>query len=279
MDLSLLLNHPLYLVTAALYAVATVFYAVVWRSKNPLFGRLGTGVLWAGLLANLGLIAGRWIEAGRPPFKSLFESLVVLAFCFAATYVIMERLYRTRVFGALASLGALGSILFALTKWDAEIIQLPPALQSGWFVPHVVVYFFAYGALFFATVAAGAQLFRPEFTVRSGTALTGVLRLEDISYQSIRFGFLLLTFGLLVGSVWAKDAWGDYWVWDPKENWSLVSWLVYAAYLHLRHVTGWRGKKGAWLAIAGFGAVLFTYLGMELLPTAAESDHVYTSNG
>ena len=119
------------------------------------------------------------------------------------------------------------------------------------------------------------QLFKPRLTVNAGTALRGELVLEDVAYNTIRFGFVLLTFGLLVGSIWAKAAWGDFWVWDPKENWSLVTWLVYAAYLHLRHIRGWRGNKAAWLAIAGFAVVMFTYLGMEMLPTAAESAHVY----
>jgi ABC-type transport system involved in cytochrome c biogenesis permease subunit len=92
----------------------------------------------------------------------------------------------------------------------------------------------------------------------------------------VRFGFIMLTLGLLVGSVWAKSAWGDFWVWDPKENWSLVTWLVYGAYLHLRKVRGWRGERAAWLAIIGFAVVMFTYLGMGLLPTAEESAHVYS---
>ena len=96
-----------------------------------------------------------------------------------------------------------------------------------------------------------------------------------MSYELVRFGFALLTIGLLVGSVWAKSAWGDFWVWVPKENWSLVTWLVYGGYLHLRRVRGWRGDKGAWLLIAGFAVVMFTYLGMHLLPTAEESAHVY----
>jgi len=98
---------------------------------------------------------------------------------------------------------------------------------------------------------------------------------QGFDHDAIRIGFILLTIGLLIGSVWARTAWGDYWVWDPKESWSLVTWLVYAVYLHLRHVRGWRGSRASAIAIAGFAIVLFTYLGMAALPTAAESDHVY----
>ncbi|HEY6005457.1 MAG TPA: cytochrome c biogenesis protein CcsA, partial [Anaeromyxobacter sp.] len=78
------------------------------------------------------------------------------------------------------------------------------------------------------------------------------------------------------GSVWAKSAWGDWWVWDPKENWSLVTWLIFGSYLHLRRVKGWRGDRAAWLVIVGFAVVMFTYLGMSMLPTAEESAHVYS---
>ncbi len=272
----LLRENPLYAATLVLYGISFLLYAAAWRSRRPLVPALATASLSVALLANAALIGLRWIEAGRPPFKSLFESLVFLAFCTGAVYWIMERVYRARVFGALAVAGALGALLYAIGKWDAEIVRLPPALQSGWFIPHVVVYFVAYGALFFATAVAIVQLLRPTLKLRAGSVLDGSeLALDDIAYDAVRIGFTLLTVGLLIGSVWAKSAWGDYWVWDPKESWSLVTWLVYGVYLHLRHVKGWRGSRASWLAIAGFAIVLFTYLGMSMLPTAADSEHVY----
>ncbi len=280
----ILAEHPFFAATSAFYAAALAFYAAAWRSTRKVVAQAATALMCAALALNLSLIVGRWIEADRAPFKSLFESLVFLSFTMGAVYLVMERLYRTRVFGALAAVGSFGALLYAVAKWDAEIVKLPPALQSGWFIPHVVVYFVGYGALFFATAVSVLQLaasrfafFRRLLQVKAGTVLTGKpLDLEQVTYDAVRFGFTLLTAGLLVGSIWAKSAWGDYWVWDPKENWSLVTWLVYGAYLHLRKVKGWRGNKAAWLAIAGFGVVMFTYLGMEMLPTAQESAHVYT---
>jgi len=98
---------------------------------------------------------------------------------------------------------------------------------------------------------------------------------DDLMHGGIMLGYALLTVGLLLGSIWAKEAWGDYWTWDPKENWALVSWLTYGLYLHARRLPQWKGRKAAWLAIAGFATVMFTYLGMHLLPTAAGSAHVY----
>jgi cytochrome c-type biogenesis protein CcsB len=280
----ILVEHPFFAATSALYAAAVGLYAATWRSTRQLVAHLATAVMAAALAVNLSLIVGRWIEADRAPFKSLFESLVFLSFTMGLVYLAMERLYRTRIFGALAALGSLGALLYAVLKWDAEIVKLPPALQSGWFVPHVVVYFVGYGALFFATAVSVLQLlasryafFRKMLRLRAGTVLSGdALDLEQVSYDAVKFGFTLLTVGLLVGSVWAKSAWGDFWVWDPKENWSLVTWLVYGSYLHLRKVKGWRGNRAAWLQIAGFAVVMFTYLGMGMLPTAEESAHVYT---
>lgn len=280
----ILVEHPFFAATSALYAAAVGLYLATWRSTRQLVAHLATATMAAALAVNLSLVVGRWIEADRAPFKSLFESLVFFSFTMGVVYLAMERLYRTRVFGALAALGSLGALLYAVLKWDAEIVKLPPALQSGWFVPHVVVYFIGYGALFFATAVSVLQLlasrspfFQRLLRLRAGTVLSGdAVDLEQVSYDAVKFGFTLLTVGLLVGSVWAKSAWGDFWVWDPKENWSLVTWLIYGSYLHLRKVKGWRGDRAAWLNIAGFAVVMFTYLGMGMLPTAEESAHVYT---
>ena len=196
-----------------------------------------------------------------------------------------DRIGSARVQAKNWRLMSFGCLAYAVAHWDAEVVKLPPALQSAWFIPHVVIYFVGYGAMAFATATASLQLLagRSAFfarltRVKAGTALTGAMDLEQVTFDAIRFGFVLLTIGLLVGSVWAKSAWGDFWVWDPKENWSLVTWLVYGAYLHLRRVKGWRGQRAAWLAILGFAVVLFTYLGMGLLPSADESVHVYTQS-
>jgi cytochrome c-type biogenesis protein CcsB len=280
-----LAEHPFFVATGALYATAMAFYAAAWRSTKEMVARIGTALLCAALVLNLGLIVERWIEADRAPFKSLFESLVFFAFNVGVVYLVFERLYRTRVLGALAMLLAFGIIGYALGKWDAEIVKLPPALQSAWFVPHVIVYFVGYAAVALAALLSAAQLIASKrgyeggriSGLHAGSILTGqTLDLEKMTYELIRFGFVLLTIGLLVGSVWAKSAWGDYWVWDPKENWSLVTWLVYGAYLHLRRVRGWRGNKAAWICIIGFSVVMFTYLGMKMLPTAEASAHVYS---
>ena len=279
-----LAEHPFFVATGALYAAAIAFYAAAWKSTKELVARLGTTLLCAALVLNLGLIVQRWIEADRAPFKSLFESLVFFAFNIGVVYLAFEKLYKTRVLGVLAMMLTFGVIAYSLSKWDAEIVNLPPALQSPWFVPHVMVYFVGYAAVALAALLSVVQIVSERKgyggklpPLHAGTVLTGQeLDVEKMVYELVRFGFVLLTIGLLVGSVWAKSAWGDFWVWDPKENWSLVTWLVYGAYLHLRRVKGWRGEKAAWLCLLGFSVVMFTYLGMKMLPTAEASAHVYS---
>lgn len=280
----ILVEHPWFSATGLVYAIATALYVATWITPSKNVARLATGVMLAAVLINGALFAGMWVQAGRAPLKSLFETAIFLALNIGVLYLVMERLYHTRIFGAVAGLLAVVSIVFALTKWDAEIQKLPAALQSGWFVPHVWVYFVGYAAVAMAAGISVMQLLsrhspfvRRLLSLKFGSVLSGEeLNLEKISYDSIKFGFVLLTLGLLVGSVWAKSAWGDFWVWDPKENWSLVTWLVYGAYLHLRKVKGWRGDAAAWVAIIGFAVVIFTYVGMGMLPTAEESAHVYT---
>jgi cytochrome c-type biogenesis protein CcsB len=277
-------EHPFFAATGVLYAASMAAYAAAWKSTQKLVGQLGTALMAAAVVLNTAVIAGRYVEAGRAPLKSLFESLVFFAFNMGLLYLVAERLYKTRIFGLPVAFMSFFATAYALAKWDAEIVNLPPALQSPWFVPHVMVYFVGYAAVAFAAGVAVIQLLasRVPFvhrltTLKAGTVLTGEpLDLDKIAYGMVRFGFIMLTIGLLVGSVWAKSAWGDFWVWDPKENWSLVTWLVYGAYLHLRKVRGWRGDRAAWLAIIGFAVVMFTYLGMNLLPTSEESAHVYS---
>lgn len=279
-------EQPFFVATGALYAASVALYAAAWRSTRQIVARAATALMAAALVLNLALMLMRWHEAGRAPLKSLFESLVFFALCLAVVYLFFEWIYRTRVFGVPAMLLSFGCLVYALVKWDAEIVKLPPALQSPWFIPHVMVYFVGYAAVTLAAVLAAVQLLAPRvrlvqriLTMKAGTILTGEpLDVEKMAYEVVRFGFVLLTLGLLMGSIWAKSAWGDFWVWDPKENWSLVTWLIYGGYLHLRRVRGWRGDKGAWLLIVGFAVVMFTYLGMHLLPTAEESAHVYTQN-
>lgn len=278
-----LLDPPFLGAASAAYAVALAAYLASLRRTQRIAAGLASGAMAVAASLNLALMARMWVEAGRPPFKALHETLVFLALAISVVYLAMEAIHRTRIFGPLAAGGALAALLYATGLWETVLVRLPPALQSAWFVPHIVVYFVGYAATFVATGASALQLVarRPaiaRWIARHLEAPPSAVpaRLEEIAAKAIRFGFVLLTLGMVMGSLWAHGAWGDYWAWDPKETWSLVSWLVYAAWLHLRRLERWRGSRGAWLALAGFAAVAFTYLGVGLLPSADQSAHVYS---
>jgi cytochrome c-type biogenesis protein CcsB len=263
--------------TTLFYCIAAVLYLSLIVVRKRQVSLAATLAYAAGLACNIMFIAGRWLESGRPPFKTLFESLVFLACCIAAFYLVIEIVHKVRLLGIFASVGSFATMIYALDRIDREVVNLLPALQSGWFIPHVMIYFIAYAALFISFVTAVLYMFNPNPRKLKENNLLGqeTLDFELYTHGTISFGFTALVFGLLIGAVWAKAAWGDYWVWDPKESWALITMLVYAVYLHMRLVRGWKGRKAAWFAILGFAAVMFTYLGMHLLPTAGDSAHVY----
>jgi len=275
---SLSQQSPLFLASFAAYAAMAAAYALVALDKGGKLLRITASLLaLTGFCLTTALIAQRWIEAGRPPFKSLYESLILFTWCTTFLHLAVERFYRIAWFGFLSAGFLVVVHGYAALKSDADIVNLPAALQSIWFVPHVVVYFFGYAGVFFAFSAAMLHLWRPDtqLHLRIAKGGTATMTYAGFMHKTILFAFVLLTVGLVMGSVWAKAAWGDYWVWDPKESWALVSWLVFVIYLHLRSTRGFSERQGAWLTVAGSAAIAFTYLGMHLLPTAEASAHVY----
>lgn len=269
------LGMPFAVTVGVVVATSGAYLANVWIKKKSL-DRIASAMFVATLAVLTWVIASRYLEAGRPPFKTLFESLVLFGWSVSIVYVAIERFYRLALLGCLTAVFVLGIVAYAVLKADVDIISLPAALQSGWFVPHVVVYFLGYAALFVGSALAVIHLIRPQATVTfSNLRGTRVVPYAQLMHTVVKFGFALISVGLVVGALWAKSAWGDYWVWDPKENWSLITWLIYLVYLHVRTTPGWKDKHSAWLLIVGFAAVIFTYLGMNMLPTADQSAHVY----
>jgi cytochrome c-type biogenesis protein CcsB len=151
---------------------------------------------------------------------------------------------------------------------NSKIQPLLPALKSNWLIAHVVTCFIGYAAFAVSFGISILYITRESKRDISGGAhslLPDLRQLDEINYQMVLFGFLWLSLGIITGSVWADLAWGAYWSWDPKETWSLITWLIYAALLHARTMKGWRGNRVAWLSIIGFGCVLFTYFGVNFL--------------
>jgi cytochrome c-type biogenesis protein CcsB len=201
---------------------------------------------------------------GHAPLSNLYESLVFFAWSVGLVLIIVGYRFRADI---IVLLGLPG--VFLIMAWtfllDHNIRPLIPALQSNWLVAHVITCFLGYACFAISFVAAIALLLGDK-SDSVGKVLPGRRHLDEIVYKSIMIGFPLLAIGIITGAAWADYAWGSYWSWDPKETWSLVTWLIYAAFLHARFSRGWSGNRAALLSVLGFSAVLFTYFGVNYLP-------------
>jgi len=252
------------------HSCALLLYVAGAATRRKALVTASVWIFALAFLVNSAVIVDRWIAAGRAPFKTLYETLLFYPWCVGVATLILFGLHRLRILVPFSSGVCIAGLAYAMAKPDVEIVNLPPALQSAWFVPHVVTYFISYAALFASCVLAVLALVKPDW--RSEETGDGF---EEFAHRAVMFGFTTLTLGVVMGAVWGKEAWGDYWSWDPKENWALVTWLAYLLYLHIRMVRGWTGRRAMAVCVVSFAAVVFTYLGMSLLPAASDSLHVY----
>lgn len=224
-------------------------------------GRFGTLLSWFGMVMMFLAVLTRSIAAGRVPISNMYEFSLSFTFALTLMYVLCERFYKTRHLGPIVM-----SIAFAMTiyMWMLpanmrEVDPLIPALQARPIMTaHVSSAILAYAT--FSVSFAAAVLFLIVQN-RSISWLPSPDMLDDIGFRAVTIGFPLLSLVLILGSVWAHDAWGVYWSWDPKETAALFTWLVYALYLHTRTLRGWRGRGSAYILIFGFAATIFTYYG------------------
>jgi cytochrome c-type biogenesis protein CcsB len=229
----------------------------VTRGPSGLAG-YGSLIAWLALAFVSAALIFRTIAVGHGPFANMYEFSIAFAWGVLAAHVYFERRYHLRALGLFALPVALLLLLYATTI-PSTADPLVPALQNNLLLTtHVAVAIVAYGGFAVAFAAATLHL------IASYTGSRRLPRLElldEISYRAVVIGFPFLTLVIVLGAVWANVAWGRYWGWDPKETASLVTWLIYGAYLHARVVRGWRGNRAAWLLVAGFAATLFTYFG------------------
>ena len=274
-------------VAMLLYLGVAIILVMAELWSSPLMQRAGRGLLWAGLALQSAALIGRWYASYRmaagptpppvfleklrlvifqAPLSNYYDSLVFFSWCLPAMGLLAFRRHLQGWLGAIVAM--LACLLLAKASFggvNANIQPLMPALKSNWLLIHVVVCFLGYAAL---TVAFGAALL---YLIQDYSPREALPMLDRLIYRAAILGFFLLTFGILTGAVWAETAWGKYWSWDPKEDASLVTWLIYAAMLHARQLKGWQGRRIAWLAVLGFLAVIFTYFGVNYL----QSMHAY----
>jgi cytochrome c-type biogenesis protein CcsB len=224
-------------------------------------GRFGTLLVWFGAFFAFLAVLFRGIAAERVPLSNMFEFSLTFTLAITVMYLIFERMYGTRQLGAIVvTIAFLMTVyIWMLPASSREVDPLIPALQARPIMTaHVSSAIFAYAT--FAVSFAAAVLFLVKHRWRVSW-LPSLEMLDDVGFRAVTIGFPLLSLVLILGSVWAHDAWGVYWSWDPKETSALFTWLVYAVYLHSRTLRGWRGTRSAWILIFGFGAVMFTYYG------------------
>ncbi|WP_235491745.1 c-type cytochrome biogenesis protein CcsB [Leifsonia sp. Root112D2] len=255
--------------TATLSRLTTRVEEGVQRIGTSRSLRVGFGLTLFAFALHIVADVLRGVAAGRVPWANMYEFSMTGSLFIVAVFLIVNLRYDLRFLGSFVT----GLILILLgistVRYYVAVVPLPPALQSYWLVIHVLVATIATGFFALGFALSAAQLARGwrDGRVAKGkrgmlaflTTLPSATTLENLAYRVNIVGFILWTFTLMAGSIWAEKAWGRYWGWDTKEVWTFIIWVIYAGYIHARATRGWRGSRSAWLAVIGFAAVLFNF--------------------
>jgi cytochrome c-type biogenesis protein CcsB len=247
---------------------------------------IGISLTWLAFVLLLAGIVLRGIWAGRAPWGNMYEFSISAALGVLGVFLIANTRVDLRWLGLFVVIPVLLTLGVAVTVLYTEAAQLVPALKSYWLVIHVFAAIICAGAFTMAAATAGLSLLSDRAERKAGAdgEATGILvsripsaeRLRSITNKTLAFAFPLWTFTVVAGAIWAENAWGRYWGWDPKETWAFITWVIYAAYLHARSTAGWRGNKASLIALAGWIAFLMNYFGVNFL---ANSLHSYAGVG
>jgi cytochrome c-type biogenesis protein CcsB len=266
-------------------ATATYFFDLL--TNKPFSGAVATSLTWAATgMGFVGLLV-RWresylidFEIGHIPVSNLYEVFILFSIITALIYLRYEQRYNTRSMGGFVLTvisAAVAFLLWYTVERQADIIQpLVPALNSYWMKIHVPANFIGYGSFSLAAMVGLVLLLKGKMEAVAPKAfltqrLPELTLLDDVMYRAIALGFAFFTLATILGALWAAEAWGGYWSWDPKETWALIVWLNYAAWLHMRLTKGWRGTPMAWWSIVGFFVTLFAFLGVNMFLSGLHS--------
>nr|WP_031063441.1 c-type cytochrome biogenesis protein CcsB [Streptomyces sp. NRRL WC-3742] len=255
--------------------------------RADLAGRIAVSLSVLALLLHGGGIVARGLSVSRWPWGNMYEFSCAFAFAMTASYLaLLAWKKNVRWLGLPVVLAALLTLGIATSLLYTESDQLVPALHSPWLAIHVSTAIFCGGAFYAAFIATLLYLGKDSFERRTAAGLTtgplgtsasiwrrlpAASTFDKLSYRINALVFPLWTFTIIAGAVWAEAAWGKYWEWDPKETWSFITWVAYAAYLHARATAGWKGRKAAYLALAAFACWLFNYYGVNIFVTGKHS--------
>jgi len=283
-----------------LFAMITYWVNLSLFSDSKLLARIGRlSTITANILLFF-ILCSRWIVAGYFPLSNLYESLLFLTCMLLTIYLYIETKTKSKLIGSIlipVTLLINGFANLTLTPEMQKSSPLVPALQSNWLMMHVSMMLLSYGTLIMGSLLCilflvisrfkevdlkimdnsalplynimldyyEAKLLAPSTEISELGKLKLLQSIDNWSYRIIGLGFPFLTIGIISGGVWANEAWGSYWSWDPKETWALITWLVFATYLHARITKGWEGKKTAILGSLGFFVIWICYLGVNFL--------------
>lgn len=268
-----------------IFATFTYFFGLFKQSEFVY--KTSTFLAWtAAMFGFIGMMV-RWYESylvnvdyGHIPVSSLYEVFILFIVMTILMYLYYEQKFKTRAMGGFVMLVMTASVLFVMwyifDRQAHEIQPLIPALQSWWMKIHVPANFVGYGGFSIAAMVGLATLIRLSIEKRRPqsrllNALPSVNLMDDIMYRAIAIGFAFFTIATVLGAMWAAEAWGGYWSWDPKETWALIVWLNYAAWLHVRMTKGWRGAPMAWWAFIGLFVTSFAFLGVNMFLSGLHS--------
>jgi cytochrome c-type biogenesis protein CcsB len=265
---------------SALFYLSTLFYWGGLIAKSDFGGAVGAKLCWAAVVMGFTGMLVRWYESyligadiGHIPVSNLYEVFILFSMITALFYLYFEQHYATRQTGPFVLLvisAAVGFLLWYTVSREASDIQpLVPALQSWWMKIHVPANFIGYGTFSLAAMVALAYLLKSKGILAD--RLPALELLDDMMYKSIAVGFAFFTIATILGALWAAEAWGGYWSWDPKETWALIVWLNYAAWLHMRLMKGLRGHVAAWWALVGLLVTTFAFLGVNMFLSGLHS--------
>ena len=265
---------------SALVFIATGAYWLGLLARSDFAEKTGSALTWCAVtMGTTGLLV-RWYESyligtdvGHIPVSNLYEVFVLFSLITGLLYLYYEGHYATRRMGAFVLLVISAAVAFLLwysfSREAHEIQPLIPALQSYWMKVHVPANFIGYGAFALAAMIGVADLL-----VRRGILASRLPSLEvlgDVMYKAIAIGFAFFTIATILGALWAAEAWGTYWQWDPKETWAFIVWLNYAAWLHIRLTKGLRGPMLAWWAVIGLLVTAFAFVGVNMFLSGLHS--------
>ena len=257
-------ENTLFTIVMLAYFAAMILYFTFIAIKKDGVAKIAVGLQVVGFALHTAALVCRGIGAGRLPLTNQYEFATAFAWGLSLVSLIFVLRFRFPVLGAFAA-----PVIFLIIGYAAmqskAVNALMPALRSNWLGFHVSTAIIAYGAFGVSFVLSIIFLLRDRMRASGflDQHIPNREKLDMISYRSVSLGLLFLSFTIITGAIWAERAWGSYWSWDPKETWSLVTWIVYAAYLHLRLRRGWKGRAAAIFAVVGFICVMFTYLGVN----------------